>query len=55
MLRPGGDGAICRHHTADRLRELLLDGFTVDRRRQITVETMNANSATALQILAAKS
>ncbi|WP_238547267.1 hypothetical protein [Actinoplanes friuliensis] len=49
-----GDGAICRHHTADWLRSLLLDGFDIDTTRQITVETMNANSAEALQILAVK-
>ncbi|WP_435207446.1 class I SAM-dependent methyltransferase [Micromonospora sp. bgisy143] len=48
------DGAICRHHSVDRLRNLLLDGFTIHTTRQITVETMNANSAAALQILAAK-
>ncbi|SDT80484.1 Methyltransferase domain-containing protein [Actinoplanes derwentensis] len=48
------DGAICRHHTADWLQNLLLDGFTIDTTRQITVETMNANSANALQILAVK-
>ena len=48
------DGAICRHHSAQWLRNLLLDGFTIDATRQVTVETMNANSANALQILAAK-
>jgi SAM-dependent methyltransferase len=49
-----GDGAICRHHTADWLQNLLLDGFIIDTSRRITVETMNANSAEALQILAVK-
>lgn len=49
-----GDGAICRHHTADWLQNLLLAGFDIDTSRQITVETMNANSANALQILAVK-
>jgi SAM-dependent methyltransferase len=48
------DGATCRHHTADWLQNLLLDGFNIDTTRQITVETMNAHSANALQILAAK-
>ena len=48
------DGAICRHHTADWLQNLLLDGFHIDTTRQITVETMNANSANALQILAVR-
>jgi SAM-dependent methyltransferase len=48
------DGAICRHHTADWLQGLLLEGFTIDTTRRITVETMNANSANALQILAVK-
>lgn len=48
------DGAICRHHTADWLQNLLRGGFDLDATRQITVETMNANSAEALQILAVK-
>lgn len=48
------DGAICRHHTADWLQNLLLGGFNIDTSRRITVETMNANAANALQILAVK-
>jgi SAM-dependent methyltransferase len=48
------DGAVCRHHTADWLQSLLLDTFDIDTTRQITVETMNANSANALQILAVR-
>jgi hypothetical protein len=46
-----GDGAVCRHHSAERLHALL-DGFTVTRSREITVRTMNANSVAALQLLA---
>lgn len=49
-----GDGAVCRHHTADWLENQLLDGFGIDTTRRITVETMNANTADALQILAVK-
>ena len=48
------DGAVCRHHTAEWLHALLLDQFIVANTREITVETMNSNSATALQILATK-
>lgn len=48
------DGAVCRHHRAEWLHELLLDRFAVVDTREIAVETMNANSAQAMQILAAK-
>lgn len=47
------DGAVCRHHSADWLHALLA-GFTVTTTREITVETMNGNSAAALQLLATK-
>lgn len=46
------DGAVCRHHNAEWLQALLLDQFVVASTREITVETMNSHSATALQILA---
>jgi SAM-dependent methyltransferase len=48
-----GDGAVCRHHSAERLHSLV-DGFAVTTTRQITVRTMNANSVAALQLLATK-
>jgi len=48
------DGVVCRHHSADWLHNLVHDRFTIDATRQIAVETMNANPANALQLLAAK-
>jgi hypothetical protein len=48
-----GDGAVCRHHSAQWLHGLL-DGFTVTASREITVATMNANSAAALQLRASR-
>ena len=48
-----GDGAVCRHHSPEWLHSLL-DGFAVTTTREITVQTMNANSVAALQLLATK-
>lgn len=47
------DGAVCRHHTLAWLHHLLHD-FEVTTSREITVDTMNAHPATAIQLLAAK-
>nr|WP_221380208.1 class I SAM-dependent methyltransferase [Actinoplanes polyasparticus] len=49
------DGAVCRHHSVEWLLGLLRDRFTVNVTRQLDVETMNSNSARAMQILAARS
>jgi SAM-dependent methyltransferase len=46
-----GDGAHCRHHDPDHLRELL-SGFEIERERTFTVATMNGNQTPALQIAA---
>lgn len=47
------DGAICRHHPADRFPALLA-GFDIRDTRRIVVTTMNGNRAPGIQILAAK-
>ncbi|MFE0173569.1 class I SAM-dependent methyltransferase [Streptomyces sp. NPDC059002] len=47
------DGAVCRHHTEERLRSLL-DGFDAVESRRIAVSTMNGNGATGAQLLARK-
>jgi hypothetical protein len=49
------DGAVCRHHSVEWLLDLLRDRFTVNATRQLDVETMNSNTARAMQILAARS
>ena len=46
------DGAVCRHHDPAWLHTLLLDEFAVTATRELTVETMNAHPANALQLLA---
>jgi SAM-dependent methyltransferase len=48
------DGAVCRHHSAEWLLELLRERFTVSATRELDVETMNSNTARAMQILAAR-
>lgn len=45
------DGATCRHHEVEHLRNLLAD-FHLAGERQIEVSTMNGNRATAVQLLA---
>lgn len=45
------DGATCRHHDVEHLRNLLAD-FHIAGERQIKVPTMNGNRATAMQLLA---
>lgn len=47
------DGAVCRHHTMDRLDRLLC-GFDLVTTREISVNTMNGRPAKAVQMLAAK-
>jgi SAM-dependent methyltransferase len=49
-----GDGAVLRHHSAERLEGLLRSRFAVGATRELTVRTMNGNAAQALQILGAK-
>ncbi|MEU4419656.1 class I SAM-dependent methyltransferase [Actinoplanes sp. NPDC024001] len=46
------DGAVCRHHSAEWLHDLLRDSFAIAATREIAVQTMNANPANALQLLA---
>ncbi|MFF0739407.1 class I SAM-dependent methyltransferase [Streptomyces sp. NPDC004111] len=48
-----GDGAVCRHHSADRLAALLAAFETVHTRR-ITVPTMNGHEAQGMQLLVRK-
>jgi SAM-dependent methyltransferase len=48
------DGAVCRHHSIEWLHELLHHQFTRTASREVNVETMNSNSARAMQILATK-
>jgi SAM-dependent methyltransferase len=48
------DGAVCRHHRLTWLRDELLAEFTVTATRELSIETMNANPARAMQILATK-
>ncbi|MFD4527338.1 class I SAM-dependent methyltransferase [Streptomyces sp. NPDC058470] len=47
------DGAVCRHHSRDRLSSLLA-GFDSRGTRYITVPTMNGHESVAIQILARK-
>ncbi|MCF3122760.1 class I SAM-dependent methyltransferase [Streptomyces arenae] len=47
------DGAVCRHHTEDRLRTLLAGFEPVDCRR-VTVSTMNGHEAAGAQFLVRK-
>ncbi|MDQ0761110.1 class I SAM-dependent methyltransferase [Streptomyces canus] len=47
------DGAICRHHSRERLSTLLAD-FEITESRTITVPTMNGHAAAGIQILASK-
>ncbi|WP_245674045.1 class I SAM-dependent methyltransferase [Actinoplanes rectilineatus] len=46
-----GDGAVCRHHEAGHLRQLLADFHLIDQRR-IRVPTMNGHQAEGIQVLA---
>ena len=48
-----GDGAVCRHHSADRLATLLA-GFETVHTRRITVPTMNGHQAQGMQLLVKK-
>lgn len=48
-----GDGAVCRHHSPDWLRNLLA-GFDQIADRQVPVTTMNGNPAQITQLLAGK-
>ncbi|KUM68581.1 class I SAM-dependent methyltransferase [Streptomyces griseorubiginosus] len=47
------DGAICRHHSRERLSTLLTD-FEITDSRTVPVPTMNGHAATAIQLLAQK-
>lgn len=47
------DGAVCRHHHADRFPHLLA-GLDVQDTRRIPVATMNGNEAAGIQVLARK-
>jgi SAM-dependent methyltransferase len=48
-----GDGAVCRHHTPEWLRDLLA-AFDPVTTREVPVRTMNGHPALATQLLAAK-
>ncbi|MCX4751558.1 hypothetical protein OG455_39685 [Kitasatospora sp. NBC_01287] len=48
-----GDGAVCRHHAPEWLRELLT-GFDLVATREVSTETMNGNGALVTQFLAAR-
>ena len=47
------DGAVCRHHDADHLRDLLAE-FDLVGERRLEVTTMNGHQAAAMQLLARK-
>jgi SAM-dependent methyltransferase len=47
------DGAVCRHHTTDWLRDLFTD-FDIARTRDVDVDTMNGRPIRATQLLMTK-
>lgn len=48
------DGAVCRHHTPDWLRDLFADQFNIINTREVATETMNGHAVAATQLLVSR-